>query len=186
MGWGNEIFCVLVDGLFLLALAVWIIAGVWYDFRSRRLPNRWLLLGALLWGAAAAVRALGLFWPTLSHTYLGSLALVPGIVGALTWFVLYLSAFLWAPESIGAGDVKLALLAGAAVGAHSARPVGAIFMVLAAVVAASLATLLLAVTARIRSSVLSTTGAARRESVAIPHGPPMLFSMTLCAYLAST
>lgn len=185
MGWGNAIACVFVDGLFFSAVAIWIIAGAWYDFRFRRLPNLWILAGAILWASAALGRALGVFWPDLSQTHLGSLALVPGIVGALTWFGLYLWVFLWVPGSIGAGDVKLALLAGAAVGAHTARPVGAVFMVLAAVVAASLTTLLLAVVGRFRGFGPSTTDGASGESVVIPHGPPMLFSMTLCAYLAS-
>ena len=92
-------------------LAVLLLLAVYYDVRSRRIPNRLvfsgalagLLLNAVLPAGAglltAAPGALG-FWPALGGLVLGLALLMP----------------MYALKALGAGDVKLMAMVGAFVG----------------------------------------------------------------------
>jgi prepilin peptidase CpaA len=75
----------------LLALAVVSSVAVWFDLRTRRLPN-WLTVGAL--GVALAARAL-----------IGGLEVWPGLASAGLAFAFGFPFFL--VGGLGAGDVKL-------------------------------------------------------------------------------
>ena len=95
-------------------LAVLLLLAVYHDVRSRRIPNRLVLAGALAGlllntllppGAGlltAAPGALG-FWPALGGLALGLALLMP----------------MYAIKALGAGDVKLMAMVGAFVGPHS-------------------------------------------------------------------
>ena len=90
----------LFDWTHLAALAAMLLAAMWHDTATRRIPNT-----LVLWGSLTAI---GL--SLSSHGIgLGS-ALAGGLVGFLGFLVFYLL------RAVGAGDVKLAAATGLFVG----------------------------------------------------------------------
>ncbi|MDF0529178.1 A24 family peptidase [Tsukamurella sp. 8F] len=127
--------------LVVLLIAVpWALAAASIDVRTRRLPNVLTVPACLLATTAACVGAAAGEWEPL--------------VGAAAWCGVYLVGFVCG--GIGAGDVKLAVPLGAAVG-WVAGPTG----VCIAVVLAQVCSLVAAASARSRAS---------------PHGAAMLLA----------
>ena len=90
----------LFDWTHLAALAAMLLAAMWHDTATRRIPNALVLSGSLT--------AIGL---SLSPHGIGlGSALAGGMVGFLGFLVLYLL------RALGAGDVKLATATGLFVG----------------------------------------------------------------------
>ncbi len=90
----------LFDGTHLAVLAAMLLAAMWHDTATRRIPNTLVLWGSLM--------ALGL---SLSPHGIGlGSALAGGLVGFLGFLMLYLL------RVVGAGDVKLAGATGLFVG----------------------------------------------------------------------
>lgn len=90
----------LFDWTHLAAMAAMLLAAIWHDTATRRIPNT-----VVLWGS---LTALGL---SLSPHGIGlGAALAGGMVGFLGFLVLYLL------RTLGAGDVKLAGATGLFVG----------------------------------------------------------------------
>ena len=95
------------------ALAL-LLAICWSDWRSRRIPNRLVLVGllsALAWQGLAASGS-GLF----GASYAGALGLRASSAGALVAFAGFL--LLHWMRVMGAGDVKLMTMLGAVFGMH--------------------------------------------------------------------
>lgn len=90
----------LFDWTHLAALTAMLLAAMWHDTATRRIPNT-----LVLWGSLTAI---GL---SLSPHGIGlGSALVGGLVGFLGFLVIYLL------RAVGAGDVKLAAATGFFVG----------------------------------------------------------------------
>lgn len=90
----------LFDWTHLAALAAMLLAAMWHDTATRRIPNT-----LVLWGSLTAI---GL---SLSPHGIGlGSALAGGVVGFLGFLVFYLL------RAVGAGDVKLAAATGLFVG----------------------------------------------------------------------
>lgn len=91
---------ILFDWTHLAALAAMLLAAMWHDTATRRIPNT-----LVLWGSLTAI---GL---SLSPHGIGlGSALAGGLVGFLGFLVFYLL------RAVGAGDVKLAAATGLFVG----------------------------------------------------------------------
>ena len=96
---------VLLVGLLLLA--------VYYDIRSRRIPNRLVFSGAL---AGLAVNAA---WPAGGGFFMadpGAIGLWQAVAGMALGLALLMP--MYAIKALGAGDVKLMAMVGAFVGPH--------------------------------------------------------------------
>lgn len=119
-----------------VAVGVWLVALTVCDLRRGRLPNALTLPGAVVVLAGAALCGRG----------------VPAAAGAAALTAGYLVVHLWAPDGMGAGDVKLALGVGALTGAF-----GAGAWALAAVGA----------------PLLTAAWAVLARRGAVPHGPAM-------------
>lgn len=133
------------------AVLVWLAALSGYDLACRRLPN-WLTLpgvAAVLVVAAGAGRGL------------------PAVLGAAGLAGVYLTVYLVAPTAMGAGDVKLALGAGALTGCY-----GAGIWLLAALAAPLL-------------TAVVGLAAALRGVRAVPHGPSMCLASAGAVALAA-
>lgn len=88
----------------LVAVTAWLLALSHWDVRTRRLPNRLTLPGAVLIPVAAGCQGRG----------------APAVAGMLALFGVYLAVHLMAAAALGAGDVKLAAGVGALTGAFGA------------------------------------------------------------------
>ncbi len=126
----------------------WLTALSVYDIRERRLPNWLTIPGAIAVVTVAAVAGRGL----------------PALLGGAALFAVYLAVHLAAPSAMGAGDVKLAIGAGALTGS-----LGMEVWVLAAVAAPLI------------TAVWAAAAALRNMQSTVPHGP----SMCLAAAAAS-
>ncbi|MBF6226680.1 prepilin peptidase [Nocardia abscessus] len=144
-----------------VALAVWCALLTVSDVRERRLPNRSTGSGVL------AVLGYALFTEQFTVALLGALLLSAP----------YLLVHLLAPAALGAGDVKLAVMLGAAAALGDART-----WVWAAIGAPALtACLAVGVLAWRRASTAVRGG----SPLTVPHGPAMC-SATLLALLSAT
>ncbi|MEM1331936.1 MAG: prepilin peptidase [Actinomycetota bacterium] len=131
------------------------------DQRTGRLPDRLLVIGLAVGLSVAAASA------ALSALSSGPSPSVPLLELALgsAWFALPLLALhLFAPSSLGFGDVKLAALLGLSLASHA--PTGPL---LALVVASGLAL----VTARVR------------RAPTVPFGPPLLVGAAVASAAAA-
>ena len=140
--------------LLVTALAVPLIAA---DLRHRRLPNALTL---------PAYPALGFALAAAAFAGPGTGLLLRALAAAVVFGGLHLLVHALSRRSVGAGDVKLAGVLGAVLGAVSwaALPVAA---VLAAVVTVALATV-------------------RRWPDGVPHGPGLLAAVSLVAVFPET
>ena len=147
----------------VIPIVLWSSYGIYTDFRFRRLPNWWLLLGLgclLVWGAV---------------TYeANNLSARCALIGAATFGGSFLVAFSCAPRTLGAGDVKLAGLLGLAVGCVTDSALDAVTAVAVVAVLASVATLALAL-----GSAAVASSSAIGWSRSYPHGPSMLAAAAL-------
>jgi prepilin peptidase CpaA len=100
-----------VNVLCLLALAAALAGAVWHDVKTRRIPNRLIVLGTV---AALALHALARHGAGLFSADAGG----PGLLSALSGFAVGLLLLLpfYALRTLGAGDVKLMAMVGAFVG----------------------------------------------------------------------
>ncbi|MBA5606950.1 prepilin peptidase [Duganella sp. FT3S] len=92
-------------------LAALLAAAVWHDVRTRRIPNRLVLGGALAGLAFQALLAPG---AGLFATPFGALGLLDGLAGLGLGLALLLPMYLLG--AMGAGDVKLMAMCGAFLG----------------------------------------------------------------------
>lgn len=161
---------------FLLCVPIalsWGGIGCWFDLTQRRLPNWWLLGGAVGLAMGFGVALLR------AAATSGDPATVVSSVGAGAglWFGAYLLAFLLVPRSIGAGDVKLAAILGGGVGMAAGDAVDAAVFIGAAIVLAAVLTLLIAgfiAGRRNHGNRRKTIMTSISDSV--PHGPAMLLA----------
>ncbi len=135
----------------MVAVLAWFAALCVYDIRDRRLPN-----ALTVWGAAA-VLAVAL------ATGRGPAALA----GAVALGACYLVAHLFAPRAMGAGDVKLAVGAGALTGAFGPD-----------------VWLLAALGAPLLTALVAIVSVARRGPDSVPHGPSMCLASAAAVALA--
>jgi Flp pilus assembly protein protease CpaA len=103
-------------------LAALLTAAVVIDLRTRRIPNRLVLLGA---GAAALLHLIGAVSPTLSSAWE---AVVHGMAGMVVGALWLLPGHLLGRT--GGGDVKLLAVAGAFLGPAGAAMAGLYAMAL--------------------------------------------------------
>ncbi len=98
----------------LALLAGFLVAAVWQDVRTRRIPNRLVLVGTL-----AGLVLNGALPLALSQTVArpGGLGWLASFEGMALGLVLLLP--LYALKTLGAGDVKLLAMVGAFVGPHA-------------------------------------------------------------------
>lgn len=160
---------------FLLCVPItlsWGGIGCWFDVTQRRLPNWWLLTGAL--GLAVGF---GAAFQRAAATSGDPATIVSSVgAGAGLWCGAYLLAFLLDPRSIGAGDVKLAAILGGSVGMAAGDAVAAVVFIGAAIVLAAGLTLLMA------GSIAGKSRVNRRKAImasipeSVPHGPAMLLA----------
>ena len=132
-------------------MLVWLAALSIYDVWQRRLPN-WLTLP----GAAAVLMAAALAGRGM-----------PALAGAAALGLLYLLVHAVAPAALGAGDVKLAVGAGALSGYFGVD-----------------VWLLAALAAPLLTAVWSLLELARRGARTVPHGPAMCAATAAAAALA--
>lgn len=106
-------------------LAGLLVAAVWHDLRTRRIPNR-LVLG----GAAAGLAFQALLTPGagLFSSPFGGLGLLDGLAGLGLGLALLLPMYMLG--AMGAGDVKLMAMSGAFLGPH--QILGAVLLTLIA------------------------------------------------------
>jgi prepilin peptidase CpaA len=95
----------------LLLLGALLAGAVWSDLRTRRIPNRLVLCGAL---AGLALQVLLPAGAGLYGTPFGALGLVAGLAGLAAGLALLLPMHLLG--ALGAGDVKLLAMIGAFLG----------------------------------------------------------------------
>ena len=134
-----------------VVVLVWLAALSIYDVWQRRLPN-WLTLpggAAVLMAAALAGRGM------------------PALAGAAALGLLYLLVHAVAPAALGAGDVKLAVGAGALSGYFGVD-----------------VWLLAALAAPLLTAVWALLELARRGARTVPHGPAMCAATAAAAALA--
>jgi leader peptidase (prepilin peptidase)/N-methyltransferase len=150
MGVGPAVWCGCVGVL------AWFTALSVCDIRGQRLPNVLTLPGAaaVLVVAAAAGRGPG------------------ALAGAVALAGCYLIVHVISPTGLGAGDVKLAVGAGALCGAFGPD------VWLVAALAAPLLTALLAI------GSVALRGPGRRRGSGVPHGPSMCVASTAALALA--
>ncbi|MGB8503489.1 A24 family peptidase [Mycobacterium sp.] len=134
-----------------VVVLVWLAALSIYDVWQRRLPN-WLTLP----GAAAVLMAAALAGRGM-----------PALAGAAALGLLYLLVHAVAPAALGAGDVKLAVGAGALSGYFGVD-----------------VWLLAALAAPLLTAVWSLLELARRGARTVPHGPAMCAATAAAAALA--
>ncbi|HEX9174951.1 MAG TPA: A24 family peptidase [Mycobacterium sp.] len=134
-----------------VVVLVWLAALSIYDVWQRRLPN-WLTLP----GAAAVLMAAALAGRGM-----------PALAGASALGLLYLLVHAVAPAALGAGDVKLAVGAGALSGYFGVD-----------------VWLLAALAAPLLTAVWSLLELARRGARTVPHGPAMCAATAAAAALA--
>ena len=96
----------LVQALPLAGFLAWMLVLAWIDARRQVLPNRWVYPGIAL------ALAGGPWLPAGSWAAAGA--------GAGLCFAVLAAFYFWRPEALGAGDVKVAALIGAALGAPAA------------------------------------------------------------------
>ena len=135
-----------------LAIGTWMTALCVYDLRERRLPNSLTLPGAAVILLAAVVLGRGL----------------AALAGAAALCALYLLIHLLSPQSMGGGDVKLALGLGALTGMC-----GADVWVLAAIGAPLL------------TAVCAVVVLLRRQDRTVPHGPSMCLASAAAVALGT-
>lgn len=145
---------VVFDGALLAVLCSLSIVDAW----EYRIPDRIVLPALAGTGLLAAV---SLVSPTLDAAAVA--------VGAAVFTALIGVPHLLRPDAMGLGDVKLAVLLGAAIGLHSADWLEALMAVGWAVAAASALGL--------ASAALSFT--QRRRTALVPFGPPLSFGTWL-------
>lgn len=126
--------------LAVAALTLWQIALCYFDIRCRRLPNMLTLPGAAAILAGATLAGHG----------------ATAAAGAAAMFTVYAVVHLVAPQSLGAGDVKLAIGLGSLTGTFGPD------VWLLAVLGASVLTAVLA--------LVRLIGGVRSP---VPHGPSM-------------
>lgn len=97
--------------LCMAMLAALLGAALWHDLRTRRIPNRLVLSGAL---AGLALNACTPSGAGLFDVAFGGLGLWQGLAGAGLGLALMLPMYLL--RSLGAGDVKLMAMCGAFLG----------------------------------------------------------------------
>jgi leader peptidase (prepilin peptidase)/N-methyltransferase len=134
-----------------VVVLVWLAALSIYDVWQRRLPN-WLTLP----GAAAVLMAAALAGRGM-----------PALAGAAALGLLYLLVHAVAPAALGAGDVKLAVGAGALSGYFGVD-----------------VWLLAALAAPLLTAVWALLELARRGARTVPHGPAMCAATAAAAALA--
>ncbi len=96
----------------LLALALG--SAVWHDIRTRKIPNRLIMLGLL---TALALHALLRSGAGLFHADAGGMGLLYSLAGFATGLLLLMPFY--ALKTLGAGDVKLMAMVGAFIGAKA-------------------------------------------------------------------
>ncbi|MBA5686214.1 A24 family peptidase [Rugamonas apoptosis] len=94
-------------------LAALLVAAVWHDVRTRRIPNRLVLGGAVAGLAFQALLAPG---AGLFTNPFGALGLLNGLAGLGLGLGLLLPMYMLG--AMGAGDVKLMAMSGAFLGPH--------------------------------------------------------------------
>ena len=134
-----------------VCVLVWLVVLSCVDIRDRRLPNWLTIPGAIVVLVAAAAAGRG----------------GPAVIGAAALFIVYLGVHLVAPESMGAGDVKLAIGIGALTGAF-----GVDVWTLAALGAPLL------------TAVWAVFAVVRRSASTVPHGPSMCVAAVAACALA--
>lgn len=158
---------------FLVVMLVfgWGGIGCWLDVTRRRLPNWWLVLGAV--GLIAITGIVLQQKGTLADNLVTTVAAVGTGIGL--WFGLYAAVFMFNPRSMGAGDVKLAAILGGGVGLVSGEPVATAIWIEAAILFAAGLTLLMAgVTGGKRGWGDRRKAKTTPVPASVPHGPAML------------
>jgi prepilin peptidase CpaA len=113
-----------------LILALALTAAVWHDIKSRRIPNRLIVLGSL---AAIALHVSVQPGSGLFHAHAGGLGLLHSLAGFGVGLLLLLPFY--ALKTLGAGDVKLLAMVGAFVGAKAVVGVALLTMLAGGVLA---------------------------------------------------
>ncbi len=149
---------------YLLVLAAVSVALVWWDIKFHLLPN-WLTIGSLPIFAFLMTMA-AISSPAGAPDALASLP--RAALGALFLLVIYLALFLIGRSQLGMGDVKLAILVGAALAFKSWQAFA--FGTLFGFIVAGLFSAVLLITKRVQ------------KSTEIPFGPFMLLGMWLAIF----
>lgn len=186
MGWGiteiglspigqHRIDPVYLDRVFYFLVVMLVLGwggiGCWLDVTRRRLPNWWLVLGAV--GLIATTGMVLQQKSTLADNLASAVAAIGTGIGL--WFGLYVAVFIFNPRSMGAGDVKLAAILGGGVGLVSGEPVAtAIWIAVATLLAAGLTLLMAGVTAGKRGWGDRRKAKTAPVPASVPHGPAML------------
>jgi prepilin peptidase CpaA len=97
-----------------LVLALALATAVWHDVRTRKIPNRLIMLGL---AAALALHALLRGGSGLFHTDAGGMGLLYSLAGFAVGLLLLMPFY--ALKTLGAGDVKLMAMVGAFIGAKA-------------------------------------------------------------------
>lgn len=156
------------------ALAGLLTAAVWHDVRTRRIPNRLVLGGAV---AGLAFQALLPSGAGLFATPCGGLGLLQGLAGLGLGLALLLPMYMLG--AMGAGDVKLMAMSGAFLGPRDVLGAALLTMVAGGVLALAVALgsgRLAQVLANLRQLLLhallraGTGGTARLDAPPVPTG----------------
>ncbi len=159
-------------------LAGFLAVAVWQDCRTRRIPNRLILLGILTGLALNALLPLALGQAVARP---GVLGLMPALAGAGLGLAVFLP--LYALRTLGAGDVKLLAMVGAFVG-----PQAVLGVTVATLVAGGVLALAFALRARILGPVLHNVAAIVQNGLraaaagALPTVAPLSQSLAKLPY----